>query len=111
MQISQLKWPQLLAAAGAAITLLAACAIQLRGNPDEDTAVAPQASTKSDALDTRLTRCRTVVPEQVEAFEQCRLVWAENRRRFFGKTPSRATDHRGGDPDTTSLPQSVGAPR
>src|ERR1700760_3906612 len=87
MALAPLKWPRLLAAAGAGIGLLAACAIQLRG--DQEATATPQASTKADALDTRLTRCRTVIPEQVDAFEQCRWIWAENRRRFLGKDPSR----------------------
>jgi conjugative transfer region protein TrbK len=111
MQMTQLKWPQLLAAAGVAVTLLAACAIQLRGKADEDTAVVPQASSRSGALDTGLGRCRTVVPQQVEAFDLCRHLWAENRRRFFGKDPSRAADQKVGDPYTMSSTQLVGAPR
>jgi conjugative transfer region protein TrbK len=111
MQKAPFKWPQLFAAAGAAITLLAACAIQLRGNPEESTAVASRTSTKSDALDIRLTRCRTVTPEQAEAFEPCRRIWAENRRRFFGHDPSqtRASDER--LPDLASKSQLPGGPR
>lgn len=60
------------------------------GRRDERSAAAqPVASLKADALDGRLTRCRLVGPEQMEAFAGCRLVWAENRRRFLGQAVSR----------------------
>jgi conjugative transfer region protein TrbK len=75
-----------LAVAVAALGGLAACTIPLRG--EEDAQAPSQAVPKSDALE-GLTRCRTVIPEQKDAFEQCRQVWAENRRRFFNQDRSR----------------------
>jgi conjugative transfer region protein TrbK len=107
MAMAPFKWPQSLVIAGAGIALLAACAIQLRGNEDQDIAAAPQAAAKSDALDIRLARCRAVLPEQMEAFELCRHVWADNRRRFFGKDQARARSSKEGAADDVSGAQSV----
>lgn len=104
MAMALFRWPPFLAVAGVVIALLAACAIQLRR--DQDVAASSQASTTSEALDTPLTRCRTVVPEQVEAFEQCRRIWAENRRHFLRKDPSRAAAPDERAPDQKSEPQS-----
>jgi conjugative transfer region protein TrbK len=44
--------------------------------------VAP-AATKGDPLAADITRCRDVTAEQLAADDNCRRVWAENRRRFF----------------------------
>jgi conjugative transfer region protein TrbK len=89
MAIAQLISPRLFVVAGAGITILAAGAIELRSKGD-DIAARPVAPSKADALDIKLTRCRTVIPEQTEAYEQCRRIWTDNRRRFFGKDQSRA---------------------
>jgi conjugative transfer region protein TrbK len=72
----------------AALGGLSACAIPLRGAQDAETQA--QATPTFDALDSGLMRCRTVTPEQTDAFEQCRQVWAENRRRFLGQARSGA---------------------
>jgi conjugative transfer region protein TrbK len=107
MVMAPFKWPHSLVIAGAGIALLAACAIQLRSNEDQDIAAAPQAAARSDAQDTRLTRCRAVLPEQMEAFEQCRHVWADNRRYFLGKDQSRATSSKEGAADQISGAQAA----
>lgn len=44
--------------------------------------VAP-ATTKKDPLAADLARCRDVTAEQTTSNDNCRRVWAENRRRFF----------------------------
>ncbi|WP_081422149.1 putative entry exclusion protein TrbK-alt [Tardiphaga robiniae] len=64
--------------------LVAACAIQLRGDNDE-TASNPAAPQSTGTLEPSLTRCRTVRPEQTASYDYCRRIWAENRRRFFGQ--------------------------
>ncbi|WP_367277045.1 putative entry exclusion protein TrbK-alt [Bradyrhizobium sp.] len=100
MVMREFKWLRLVATAGVALAVLTACEIRLRGGPDG--LVQPAASRKSDALDMKLTRCRTVIPEQTEAFEQCRRVWAENRRHFLGKDQLRTEAPRSGISDKAS---------
>ncbi|WP_442895549.1 putative entry exclusion protein TrbK-alt [Bradyrhizobium sp. AZCC 1719] len=64
--------------------VVAACAIQLRG--DDDSAVAATSVTQlRDPVAAELERCRTVTSEQVADIQECRRVWAENRRRFLGQ--------------------------
>jgi conjugative transfer region protein TrbK len=87
MAMSPFKWLRLLAVVGIGVTLLSACVVQLRSNQGK--AAAPQSSTTSDAFDTRLTWCRTVTSQQAVAFAQCRQIWADNRRRFFGNHQPR----------------------
>lgn len=82
-------------AAGAAMLIVAACAIQLRGDGDE-TASNPAAPQRTGTLEPSLTRCQTVKPEQTATYEYCRRIWAENRRRFFGQKGS-ATASPGND--------------
>ena len=64
--------------------VMAACAVQLRGDGDEavSNSAGPQAT---GAVDSSLARCRTVTPEQTATYDDCRRIWAENRRRFFGQ--------------------------
>jgi conjugative transfer region protein TrbK len=82
-------------AAGAVMLVMAACAIQLRGDGDEAApkSVGPQTT---GAVDSSLARCRMVTPEQTATYDNCRRIWAENRRRFFGQKGS-ATAPAGGD--------------
>ena len=63
--------------------VVAACAIQLRGDSDGPPA-GSSASRVTNPLATKLERCRKVTSEQVAELEECRLIWAENRRRFLG---------------------------
>ena len=76
--------------AGVAVLVLvvAACAIKLRG--DEDQISALPSAQEVDPLAAELARCRSVTPEQTNALEECRRVWAEQRRQFLGqsKTPA-----------------------
>jgi len=69
--------------------VLAACAIQLRGDSDGRPA-GSSASRATNPLGAELERCRKVTSEQVAELQECRLIWAENRRRFLGskKTPT-----------------------
>ena len=68
--------------------VVAACAIQLRGDSDGLSAGSP-ASRATNPLGAKLEHCRKVTSEQVAELRECRLSWAENRRRFLGsKTPA-----------------------
>lgn len=60
-----------------------ACTIQLRGVSDP--LRSPIAQQTTDASSSDLTRCRSVTPEDAAGYQDCKKVWAENRRRFFGK--------------------------
>jgi conjugative transfer region protein TrbK len=77
--------------AGVAVMVLivAACAIKLRDDEDRISSASP-ASEDPNPLAAELARCRSVTPEQKDALEACRRVWAEQRRQFLGqsKTPS-----------------------
>jgi conjugative transfer region protein TrbK len=93
-------------AAAVSYLVVAACTIQLRGDSDAQPARS-SASRVTSPLGGELERCRKVTPEQVAEFQECRLVWAENRRRFLGskKTPGVASaDARPGSP-TPSMAQ------
>jgi conjugative transfer region protein TrbK len=63
--------------------VVAACAIQLRGDDD----IPPARSSVTQAPDpgaAQLKRCRTVTSEHAAELQECRRVWTENRRRFIG---------------------------
>ena len=69
--------------------VMAACAIQLRGDGDEAASKSAGSQT-TGALASSLAGCRTVTPEQTTTYDHCRRIWAENRRRFFGQKGSMA---------------------
>jgi conjugative transfer region protein TrbK len=74
-----------IAAVMLAVLVVAACAIQLRKDEVGDT-VPPPRLQEIDSFAAKLDRCRTVTAEQTAEIENCRHVWAENRRRFFTST-------------------------
>src|SRR5712692_7593026 len=80
--------------AGVAVMVLvvAACAIKLRDDKGQASSASP-ASEDPNPLAAELARCRRVTPEQTDALEECRRIWAEQRRQFLGqsKTPSPTT--------------------
>ena len=84
-----LKRLMLMTTAAAVPILVAACTIQLRGDGDGPPARS-SAFRATSPLGGELERCRKVTPEQVAQLQECRLIWAENRRRFLGskKTPA-----------------------
>ena len=93
-------------AAAVPILVVAACTIQLRGDSDGPPARS-SASRATSPLGGELERCRKVTSEQVAELQECRLIWAENRRRFLGskKTPGvTSADAQPGSP-TPSLAQ------
>ncbi len=101
-----LKWRVFVTAATVISGLVvAACAIQLRGDSDGPPA-GSSAYRVTNPLGAELERCRKVTSEQVAQLRECRLIWAENRRRFLRlKTPAvSSVDAQPGSP-TPSLAQ------
>jgi conjugative transfer region protein TrbK len=79
-----LKRVMLVTTAAAVSSLaVAACTIRLRGDRDGQPARL-SASRATSPLGGELERCRKVTSEQVAELQECRLIWAENRRRFLG---------------------------
>lgn len=81
------------------VFVVAACTIQLRGG--EDASSPPKAEQTTDVDPTDLARCRTVTPEETASYQHCQQVWAENRRRFFGRKDGAVASHR---PDSVAGP-------
>ncbi|RXG85017.1 putative entry exclusion protein TrbK-alt [Bradyrhizobium zhanjiangense] len=69
------------------VLVVTACTIQLRGG---DGPPPPKAEQMTDATSSDLARCRSVTAEEAAGYEHCKQVWAENRRRFFGKKDGAA---------------------
>ncbi|SHM82420.1 putative entry exclusion protein TrbK-alt [Bradyrhizobium lablabi] len=65
------------------VFVVVACTIQLRGG--EDGSSPPKAEQTTDADGSELARCRSVTSEETASYQHCQKVWAENRRRFFGR--------------------------
>ena len=73
----------------ALIFLVAALAV-IQSRPSEDRGtIAPLELEQVDALVSELARCRTVTLNETASLENCRRVWTESRRQFFG--PTRTT--------------------
>ena len=71
------------------IFLIAALAV-IQSRPGEDRGtIAPLELEKVDALVSELARCRTITLDDTASLENCRRVWTESRRQFFG--PTRTT--------------------
>jgi len=68
------------------VLVVTACTIQLRGGDGPP----PEAERTTDATSSDLARCRSVTAEEAEGYEHCKQVWAENRRRFFGRKDGAA---------------------
>jgi conjugative transfer region protein TrbK len=58
-------------------------------NPRSEDARVIAPVVREEELGSELTRCRAVTSDQIALLENCRWVWAENRRQFFG--PIRTT--------------------
>jgi conjugative transfer region protein TrbK len=71
-------------AAVVSVLVVAACTIQLRGDSDGPPA-GSSASLATNPLGAKLEHCRKITSEQVTELQECRPIWAENRRRFLGK--------------------------
>lgn len=64
------------------VFVVAACTIPLRGGEDPPP---PRPEQAADATSSDLARCRNVTSEGSPGYQHCQQVWAENRRRFFGR--------------------------
>ena len=76
-------------AALGSIILIAAWAVINSRRGEDPGAIAPLGLEEVDALVSELARCRTVTLDDSTSLENCRRVWAEGRRQFFG--PTRTT--------------------
>jgi conjugative transfer region protein TrbK len=87
------------------ILMVAACTIQLRGDSDGRPVGSP-ASRATNPVSAELERCRKVTSEKVAELRECRVIWAENRRRFLGSKTAAVSsvDAQRGSP-TPSLAQ------
>ncbi|WP_439364196.1 putative entry exclusion protein TrbK-alt [Bradyrhizobium sp. DASA03005] len=65
------------------LVAVAAWTIQLRGG--NDAPPAQKAEQTTDATSSDLARCRSVTAGETAGYRHCQQIWAENRRRFFGK--------------------------
>jgi conjugative transfer region protein TrbK len=75
------------------VLVVTACTIQLRGG---DEASSPQKTEQTTDIDrSDLARCRTVTSEDAAVYQHCQGVWAENRRRFFGRKDGAAISGQG----------------
>ncbi len=84
------------------VLVVAACAIKLRGDDDQISAL-PSAQ-EVDPLAAELARCRTVTSEPTDALEECRRVWAEQRRQFLGQSKTPPTSHLDGSAPNIGVP-------
>ncbi|MCW2086224.1 UNVERIFIED_ORG: conjugative transfer region protein TrbK [Bradyrhizobium japonicum] len=82
------------------VLVVAACTIQLRGG--DGSPPLPRAEKTTDPNSSELARCRSVIAEETAGYQHCRQVWAENRRRFFGKKDGAAAP--GHDDSASSIP-------
>jgi conjugative transfer region protein TrbK len=101
------KWMMFVTTAAAVpVLVITACTIQLRDDSDGRPA-GLSASRPTNPFGAEVERCRAVTSEQVAELQHCRLIWAENHRRFLGskKTPAVSpVDAQPGSP-TRSLAQ------
>ena len=97
--------------AGLAVMVLvvAACAIKLRDDEQQASFASP-VSENPNSLVTELARCRSVTPEQKDALEACRRVWAEQRRQFLGQSKTLPSSHPEDSAPNISIP-APGQPR
>jgi conjugative transfer region protein TrbK len=83
------RFSRIAVVAASVMLVMAACAIQLRGDGEEASSN-PAGPQIRGTLEPSLTRCQTVTPEQTATYDYCRRIWAENRGRFFGQKGSAA---------------------
>lgn len=70
------------------VTLIVVLAIIQSRRGNEAGVFAPLGPKEDDALAAELARCRSVTLDQPASLENCRRLWADNRRQFF--TPTKA---------------------
>ena len=65
------------------IVLIAAWAVIRSQHAEDPGGIASLEREEADALASELARCRTVTLDSTASLQNCRRVWAENRRQFF----------------------------
>ena len=87
MMTNRLERLPRVAAVFIAVLVVAACAIRLR---DDESHTEPRRSLtpKSDSTAAKLKQCRTVSSDERDALLECKKIWAETRRQFFGQNGS-----------------------
>ena len=89
MMTNRLERLPMAAAALIAALVVAACAIRLRGDEsDTESRVSGPLGVKSDSTAAKVEQCRAVSSEQRDALLECKKIWAEKRRQFFGQNGS-----------------------
>lgn len=89
-------------AAAGFIVLIAAWAVIRSQHGEDPGGIAPLEREEADALASELVRCRTVTLDSTASLQNCRRVWAENRRQFFG-SPKTTPSPAGPDPTAASI--------
>jgi len=87
MMINRFERLPRVATALIAVLVVAACTIRLRGDESE-TESRRSLAPKPDAMAAKLEQCRTVSSDQRDALLECKKIWAEKRRQFFGQNGS-----------------------
>jgi conjugative transfer region protein TrbK len=103
------KIERLPAAAGVicVVLVVAACAMQLRGDEDQTSSVA-SAAPASDLMAAKLEHCRAVTYEQKEALLACQKIWAEKRRKFLRWNSESVPDPSRSPPSVARTPAPEG---
>lgn len=73
-------------AAAGFVVLIAAWAVIRSQHGEDPGIIAPLEREEADALASELARCRTVTLDATASLQNCRRIWAENRRQFFRPT-------------------------
>jgi conjugative transfer region protein TrbK len=107
MMTNRLERLPAVAAALFAVLAVAACAIRLRGDESE-TESSRSLAPKSDSMAAKLEQCRTVTSEQRDALLECKKIWAEKRRQFFGQNGSSAHPEAKAQPSSPVPPKDEG---
>jgi len=66
------------------IVLIAGLAVVQSRRGEDPGIIAPLELEEVHAFVSELTRCRTVTLNEIASLENCRRVWADHRRQFFG---------------------------
>lgn len=69
------------------VLVVTARTIQLRGGGPSPP---PKVEQTTGATSSVLARCRSVTAQEAAGYQHCKQVWAEGRRRFFGKKDGAA---------------------
>jgi conjugative transfer region protein TrbK len=76
------------------VALMVVLTIVRSRHSEQAVVLAPSEHIDALPLNQEVARCRTVTADELTALENCRRVWGENRRQFFGagRAPQSPTD-------------------